>query len=132
MGGVFQLMISKVINMSDSQIVVQNLTKIYPGVKAVDSISFAVEPGEIFGLLGPNGAGKTTTIRLLLTLIKPTDGQINIMGINARTHPERIKQFCGYVPQDVSIDGELTGYENMLMYSKLYDLPRRGRRRSHI
>ena len=56
-------------------------------MKAVDDVSFTVEPGEIFGLLGPNGAGKTTTIRLLLTLIKPTDGQIGIMGINARTHP---------------------------------------------
>jgi ABC-2 type transport system ATP-binding protein len=114
--------------MSDSQIIVQDLTKVYPRVKAVDKVSFTVEKGEIFGLLGPNGAGKTTIIRLLLTLIKPTEGQINIMGINARTHPDKVRQSSGYVPQDVSVDGELTGYENMLMYSKLYNIPRQGRK----
>jgi ABC-2 type transport system ATP-binding protein len=114
--------------MSDDKIIVENLTKFYPRVKAVDNISFAVEPGEIFGLLGPNGAGKTTTIRLLLTLIKPTDGRINIMGVDARNHADKVRQFCGYVPQDVSVDGELTGYENILMYSKLYNIPGRGRK----
>jgi ABC-2 type transport system ATP-binding protein len=86
-----------------------------------------VTAGEIFGLLGPNGAGKTTTIRLLLTLIKPTEGQINIMGIDVREHPEKIRQISGYVPQDVSIDSDLTGYENILLYSKLYGIPSRGR-----
>ncbi|MGD0779964.1 MAG: ATP-binding cassette domain-containing protein [Dehalococcoidales bacterium] len=114
--------------MSDNQIVVKNLTKLYPKVKAVDNVSFTVKPGEIFGLLGPNGAGKTTTIRLLMTLIKPTEGQINILGIDARSHPEKIRQFSGYVPQDVSIDSDLTGYENVLMYSKLYGIPGRGRK----
>jgi ABC-2 type transport system ATP-binding protein len=114
--------------MSDSQIIVKNLTKLYPKVKAVDNVSFTVEPGEIFGLLGPNGAGKTTTIRLLMTLIKPTEGQINILGIDARRHPEKIRQFSGYVPQDVSIDSDLTGYENVLMYSKLYGIPGHGRK----
>jgi ABC-2 type transport system ATP-binding protein len=114
--------------MSDNQIIVDNLTKVYPRVKAVDDISFSVAAGEIFGLLGPNGAGKTTTIRMLLTLIKPTSGKINIMGLDARTHSNKIRQFSGYVPQDVSIDGELTGYENILMYAKLYGLPGRGRR----
>jgi len=114
--------------LAESTIIVQDLTKIYPKVKAVDKVSFTVEPGEIFGLLGPNGAGKTTTIRLLLTLIKPTEGQINVLGINALTHSGKVRQLAGYVPQDVSVDGELTGFENILMYSKLYGIPSRGRK----
>jgi ABC-2 type transport system ATP-binding protein len=114
--------------LAESEIIVQDLTKVYPRVKAVDRVSFAVEPREIFGLLGPNGAGKTTTIRLLLTLIKPTEGQISILGINALAQPNKIRQLAGYVPQDVSVDGELTGFENILMYSKLYGLPSRGRK----
>jgi ABC-2 type transport system ATP-binding protein len=113
---------------TESAIIVQELTKVYPRVKAVDDVSFTVAPGEIFGLLGPNGAGKTTTIRLLLTLIKPTAGQITIAGINALTQPDKVRRLAGYVPQDVSVDGELTGFENILMYSKLYGLPRRGRK----
>jgi ABC-2 type transport system ATP-binding protein len=114
--------------MPDNQIIVQNLTKDYPKVKAVDNISFTVAAGEIFGLLGPNGAGKTTTIRLLMTLIKPTQGKINILGFDAKKHSEKIRQLSGYVPQDVSIDSDLTGYENILMYSKLYNIPSRGRK----
>jgi ABC-2 type transport system ATP-binding protein len=111
-----------------SEIIVQNLTKDYARVRALDDVSFIVKADEIFGLLGPNGAGKTTTIRLLLTLIRPTAGRISVMGIDALSQPEKIRQIAGYVPQDVSVDGELTGYENVLMYSKLYGLPRRGRR----
>jgi ABC-2 type transport system ATP-binding protein len=114
--------------LAENKIIVQNLTKDYPRVRAVDNVSFAVERDEIFGLLGPNGAGKTTTIRLLLTLIRPTAGRINVMGIDALSRPEKIRQIAGYVPQDVSVDGELTGYENILMYSKLYALSRHGRR----
>jgi len=114
--------------LAETEIVVRDLRKDYPRVRAVDNISFDVERKEIFGLLGPNGAGKTTTIRLLLTLIRPTAGRMSVMGIDALAHPQKIRQLSGYVPQDVSVDGELTGFENNLMYSKLYGLPRRGRR----
>ena len=116
--------------MTDRAVVVEGLTKIYPRVKAVDEVSFTVDEGEIFGLLGPNGAGKTTIIRMLLTLIKPTSGRMSVFGIDGLTHPEKVRQMAGYVPQDVSVDGELTGYENILMYSKLYGVPgkERGRR----
>lgn len=116
--------------MTDRAVVVEGLTKIYPRVKAVDEVSFTVDGGEIFGLLGPNGAGKTTTVRMLLTLIKPTSGRMSVFGIDGLTHPEKVRQMAGYVPQDVSVDGELTGYENILMYSKLYGVPgkERGRR----
>jgi len=106
-----------------------DLVKQYPHVRAVDGISFAIEKGEIFGLLGPNGAGKTTTLRMLLTLIRPTSGRIRILGEDALVRPERVRQMSGYVPQDVSVDGELTGYENILMYAKLYGVPGKERRR---
>jgi ABC-2 type transport system ATP-binding protein len=110
--------------MANNAVEVNNLVKTYPRVKAVDDISFNIREGEVFGLLGPNGAGKTTTIRMLLTLVKPTSGTIHIFGINTMTDPGKVRQLAGYVPQDVSVDGELTGYENMLMYAKLYDVPR--------
>ncbi len=109
-------------------IVVDNLVKVYPRVKAVDGISFTIPQQEIFGLLGPNGAGKTTTIRILLTLIKPTSGNISMYGIDALKYPAKIRQMSGYIPQDVSADGELTGYENILIYSKLYGMPSQDRK----
>jgi ABC-2 type transport system ATP-binding protein len=108
---------------------VRNLVKTYPGIRAVDDISFSIREGEVFGLLGPNGAGKTTTIRMLLTLVKPTSGSIHIFGVDTAADPGRVRQLAGYVPQDISVDGELTGYENMLLYAKLYDVPRHVRQK---
>jgi len=103
---------------------VEHLTKKFGHFTAVDDISFNVGEGEIFGLLGPNGAGKTTTIRCLLTLIKPTIGEIKISGIDVSQKPQEVRRLCGYVPQEVSVDGDLTGYENLLFYAKLYYVPR--------
>jgi ABC-2 type transport system ATP-binding protein len=114
--------------LSDNEVIVQDLTKIYPRVKAVDGLSFAIQKEEIFGLLGPNGAGKTTTIRMFLTLVKPTSGTINLFGVDALTQPNLARQMAGYVPQEVSVDGDLTGYENILMYSKLYGVPSKERK----
>jgi len=108
---------------------VQNLSKTYSALKAVDEISFSVDEGEIFGLLGPNGAGKTTTIRMILTLIKPTSGSIKVFGIDSAESPESVRQISGYIPQEVSVDGDLTGYENLLMYAKLYHTRREERDR---
>jgi len=108
-------------------VVVQDLIKEYPKVRAVDKVSFTVDSGEIFGLLGPNGAGKTTTIRMLLTLIKPTQGKASLFGIDVSKYATKAREMAGYVPQDVSVDGELTGYENILMYAKLYGVPGRER-----
>ncbi len=103
---------------------VTSLTKRFGNFTAVDSVSFRVEKGEVFGLLGPNGAGKTTTIRCLLTLIKPNSGQVRVSGIDALRNPQQVRQLCGYVPQEVSVDGDLTGYENLLLYARLYQVPR--------
>jgi ABC-2 type transport system ATP-binding protein len=94
----------------------------------VDGVSFVIEEGEVFGLLGPNGAGKTTTIRMLLTLVPPTSGSIQIFGIDALADPGKVRNLAGYVPQDVSVDGDLTGWENMLMYAQLYDVPSQDRK----
>jgi ABC-2 type transport system ATP-binding protein len=113
--------------MGNNAIEVRDIVKTYPRVKAVNGVSFDIKEGEVFGLLGPNGAGKTTTIRILLTLIKPNEGSIHLFGIDALANPAKARQLAGYVPQDVSVDGELTGFENMLMYAKLYDVPRQTR-----
>ena len=114
--------------MEEKAIVVQDLVKQYPRVKAVDGISFTVDKGEIFGLLGPNGAGKTTTIRILLTLIQPTSGETLIYNLNTAKNSEEVRRMCGYVPQDVSADGDLTAYENVLISSKLYGMPPKERK----
>ena len=103
--------------MDEKAIVVHDLVKQYPRVMAVDNVSFSVDKGEIFGLLGPNGAGKTTTIRVLLTLIKPTSGETLIYNLDTAKNSEEVRRMCGYVPQDVSADGDLTAYENVLISS---------------
>lgn len=103
---------------------VSDLRKSYKHIKALDGLSINVEEGDFVGVLGPNGAGKTTLIRCLLALISPTSGSIRISGIDAIRNPDKIRQVCGYVPQEVSVDGDLTGFENLLLYAKLYFIPR--------
>jgi ABC-2 type transport system ATP-binding protein len=97
-------------------------------VTAVDDVSFVVEAGEVYGLLGPNGAGKTTTIRMLTTLLKPQRGTAHIFGIDVTRDPLRVRQLLGYMPQQLSIDAGLTGWENVWLFSRLFDLPRNERR----
>jgi len=108
---------------------VHNLTKIYKGnIKAVDNLSFEIEDGSIFGFLGPNGAGKSTTIKILITLAKPTKGTIHIFDLDVIKEPSKVRGLIGYVPQELSADGALTGYENLLLSAKLYDIPAQERR----
>jgi len=106
-----------------NMIEVDNLTKRFGQFTAVDSVSFQVEKGEIFGLLGPNGAGKTTTIRCLLTLIPATSGNAKVADIDVLKKPQQVREVSGYVPQDVSVDGDLTGYENLAFYARLFHVP---------
>jgi ABC-2 type transport system ATP-binding protein len=106
---------------------VENLTKTFGTVKAVDGISFDVGLGEIFAFLGPNGAGKTTTIQMLTTLITPGSGSIEIDDLNPATHPHDVRRRFGIVFQDPSLDGELTAYENMELHGVLYHVPRKTR-----
>ncbi len=104
---------------------VENLTKIYNGnVLAVDHISFEVYEGEIFGFLGPNGAGKTTTIHMLTTLIPPTEGDAFIDGLSIRRDTSGIRRIIGLVPQELTADDELTGWENMMLQASLYNMNR--------
>ena len=103
-----------------NMIEVDGLTKRFGQFTAVDTVSFHVDKGEIFGLLGPNGAGKTTTIRCLLTLIPVTNGKATVAGIDILKKPQQAREVSGYVPQDVSVDGDLTGYENLLFYARLF------------
>lgn len=106
---------------------IHHLVKRFGEHQAVDDISFAVERGEIFGLLGPNGAGKTTTIKMLTTLLAPTAGGAHVNGFDIVRQTTAVRYSLGYVPQALSADGNLTGYENLLIFAKLYDLPRRTR-----
>ena len=102
---------------------VNNLSKTYGDTRAVDSISFEIQQGEIFGLLGPNGAGKSTTINMLCAYTEPTGGQIRIDTINVVAEPERVKPFIGVVPQDIALYPDLNGVENLRFFGRLYDIP---------
>jgi ABC-2 type transport system ATP-binding protein len=115
---------------SSLAIQVSGLTKVYPGgTRAVDDVNFDVREGEIFGLLGPNGAGKTTTIKMITTLSRPTAGTIRVFGIDALKSPETVRRTLGFVPQAISVDGDLTGYENLLIFAKLFFVDREQRNR---
>lgn len=109
----------------DKVIEAEDLTKIYTGgVKAVDGITFNVDSGALFGFLGPNGAGKTTTIKLLTTLASLTSGRATVLGYDVSKDPDKVRRSIGIVPQDLTIDNELKGIENMLLAARLYHVPK--------
>ncbi len=95
---------------------------------AVDHVNLSIAPGEMYGLLGPNGAGKTTTIRMITTLLKPVTGSVRVFGIDAAARPMLVRRAIGYVPQALSADANLTGVENVELFARLFDVPRRERR----
>jgi ABC-2 type transport system ATP-binding protein len=107
------------------------LTRRFGDLTAVDAVTLTVKQGEIFGLIGPNGAGKSTLIRMLTTLLPPTSGTAKIAGYDIVTQPADVRRHIGYVPQLLSADGSLTGYENMLLSARLYGVPR-GERNERI
>ena len=104
---------------------VQNLTKTFKELTAVNDVSFTVERGEIFAFLGPNGAGKTTTIKMLTTLLRPTSGNVELNGLDPTVEQSKARQSFGIVFQDPSLDSELTAYENMELHGVLYHVPRK-------
>jgi ABC-2 type transport system ATP-binding protein len=112
-----------------SAIDVQGLTKRFGTFTAVDGVSFAVDDGEIFGLLGPNGAGKSTLIRMLTTLLEPTAGRATVGGHDVVTHPDDVRRAIGVIPQAMTSDLELSPTENLLIFAKLYNVPRERRKR---
>jgi ABC-2 type transport system ATP-binding protein len=105
----------------------QGLTYRFGSHTAVDGVDLRVQAGEIFGLLGPNGAGKTTTIRVLTTLLPAAEGSARIFGVDVARHRMRIRRMLGYVPQMLSADAALTGRENVALFARLFDVPRRER-----
>ena len=107
---------------------ISNLIKKYGSLAALNDVSFAIEEGETFGLLGPNGAGKTTLIRILSTLIKPTSGNARVMGFDVVKEQNNVRKAIGVVPQAMTSDMDLTGYENMDIYGRFYDMPKKERK----
>ena len=105
-------------------VAIENLKKSYGGIQAVRDVSLTIQPGEIFGLLGPNGAGKTTTIRCLCTLATPDSGRLEVMGIPVVEQPQRVRQFLGYIAQEIALDKVLTGRELLQLQAALYHMPR--------
>lgn len=103
-------------------ITLENLTKVYPTVTAVDHISLRVEKGELFGFLGPNGAGKTTTIRMMAGLVQPTSGNALIDGWNIVSHPNEAKRITGFIPDRPFLYNKLTGREFLWFAGRLYGL----------
>ena len=92
-----------------STISVRDLVHVYKGgIRAVDGVSFDVEAGELFGFLGPNGAGKSTTIKILTTLLKPTSGIAQVLGMDVRAHSAEVRRSIGYAAQEVGIDENAT------------------------
>jgi ABC-2 type transport system ATP-binding protein len=108
---------------------VRSIVKRFGDFTAVDGISFSVAPGEIFGLLGPNGAGKSTLIRMMVTLLPPTSGTAIINGFDVRQHADQVRRSIGVIPQAMTTDLELSVEENLLIFAKLYGVPRSRRAR---
>ena len=103
---------------------VDNLTKYYGDLLAVDHINFEVRQGEVFGFLGPNGAGKTTTQRMLTTLLEPSEGRIIIHGHDLARNPYPVKRRMGLVPEESNVYTELTAWDNLMFTASLYRVPR--------
>ena len=107
---------------------VQNIRKRFGDFTAVDGVSFSVQPGEVFGLLGPNGAGKSTLIRMLTTLLPPTSGTALVAGFDVAKQADGVRRAIGVIPQAMTSDTELSVEENLIIFSKLYGVPRAKRK----
>jgi len=114
--------------MSNSVIQVNNLTRRFGSMTAVDSVSMDIEEGDIFGFLGPNGSGKTTLIRMLCGLLHPTSGSGTVLGNDLVKDSEAIKRSIGYMSQQFSLYADLTVMENLRFYAGIYGIPRRERK----
>jgi ABC-2 type transport system ATP-binding protein len=108
---------------------VRNIVKQFCDFTAVKGISFSVDEGEIFGLLGPNGAGKSTLIRMMVTLLQPTSGTAVINGFDVVKQSDGVRQSIGVIPQAMTSDLELSVEENLIIFAKLYSVPRAKRER---
>jgi ABC-2 type transport system ATP-binding protein len=105
-------------------VIAEHLVKTYRNgeVKALDDLSLDVEEGTVLGVLGPNGAGKTTTVRILATLLKPDSGSATVAGIDVVKHPDKVRELIGLSGQYAAVDETLTGWDNLVMFGRLYHL----------
>lgn len=103
---------------------IENLSKCYDTLRAVDDISLNVKEGELFGFLGPNGAGKTTTLSMISGLLKPDKGNIRVGDIDVWQSPKRAKRLLGLIPQDLALYEELTARQNLWFWGSLFNLPK--------
>jgi ABC-2 type transport system ATP-binding protein len=105
-------------------VIAENLVKTYDKgtVKALDGLSLDVEEGTVLSVLGPNGAGKTTTVRILATLLTPNSGRATVGGIDVIEHPEKVREIIGLSGQYAAVDETLTGWDNLVMFGRLYHL----------
>jgi len=108
--------------LKESAIVIDNLTKKFEDVTAVDELSLEVEKGELFGLLGPNGAGKTTIINVLCGLLEPTSGSVSVRGYDVQKEPQKIKELIGVCTQETAVYPYLTGRENVELFGNLHTM----------
>nr|WP_232203901.1 ATP-binding cassette domain-containing protein [Chlorobaculum parvum] len=114
---------------TDIAIQTDRLTRSFGSLVAVNELNLTVRSSEIFGLLGPNGAGKTTTIKMLTTMLPPTSGAATVAGHSILGDSIGVRKRIGYVSQMISADGALTGFENLLLFARIYNVPRRERTR---
>lgn len=104
-------------------VLLDGVKKVYDAAPVVDGLSFTIQTGEMFGLLGPNGAGKSTTIRMLTTLTAPTEGQIQVSGYSIPQQAWQVKRSIGVVLQQMSVDGDLSVWENMELHGRFHHIP---------
>ncbi len=112
----------------DAAVQTLDITKRFGELTAVDRINLTIDSEEIFGLIGPNGAGKTTLVRMLTTVIQPSGGTAKVAGFDIRKNQNEVRQSIGVVSQAMTLDIELTAWENMELYAKYYDIPSRQRK----
>jgi drug efflux transport system ATP-binding protein len=113
---------------TEAVIVAQNLGRSFGELKAVDHLNIQVSPGEIYGLVGPDGAGKTTTLRMLASILDPSDGRCRVAGFDVQENPASVKDNIAYMSQRFALYFDLTVAENINFYADLYGVPRNGRR----
>lgn len=113
---------------ADAVVQTDRLSRRFGKLAAIQDVSLAVPAGEMFGLIGPNGAGKSTLIKMLTTMLRPTAGRAEVAGFDVVRDPQQVRKHIGYVPQLLSSDRELTGYENLMLSARLYLIPPRERK----
>lgn len=107
-------------------VIAENLVKTYGQTRALDGLSLEVEEGTVLGVLGPNGAGKTTTVRILATLLAPDSGHAYVAGIDVNKNPQKVRELIGLSGQYAAVDETLTGWDNLVMFGRLYHLNSKG------